>query len=43
MMDYDFILNQSKEALKILEENNPDKIIVFGGECSVSVISFYFS
>ena len=42
MMDYDFILNQSKEALKILEENNPDKIIVFGGECSVSVIPFTF-
>ena len=41
-MDYDFILNQSKEALKILEENNPDKIIVFGGECSVSVIPFTF-
>ena len=42
IMDYDFILNQSKEALKILEENNPDKIIVFGGECSVSVIPFTF-
>ena len=42
IMDYDFILNQSKEALKILEKNNPDKIIVFGGECSVSVIPFTF-
>lgn len=42
IMDYDFILNQSKEALKILEKNNPDKIIVFGGECSVSVVPFTF-
>ena len=42
MMDYHFILNQTKEALNILEKNNPDKIIVFGGECSVSVVPFTF-
>ena len=42
IMDYRFILNQTKEALNILEKNNPDKIIVFGGECSVSVVPFTF-
>ena len=42
IMDYHFILNQTKKALNILEKNNPDKIIVFGGECSVSVVPFTF-
>lgn len=42
IMDYDFIINQNKVALDILEKNNPDKIIVFGGECSVSVIPFTY-
>lgn len=42
IMDYDFIINQNKAALDILEKNNPDKIIVFGGECSVSVIPFTY-
>lgn len=42
IMDYDFIVEQNREALNIIEKNNPDKIIVFGGECSVSVIPFTF-
>lgn len=42
IMDYDFIASQTKNALDILSKNNPDKIIVFGGECSVSVIPFTY-
>lgn len=42
IMDYDFIINQNKAALDMLEKNNPNKIIVFGGECSVSVIPFTY-
>lgn len=42
IMDYDFIVEQNKAALNIIEKNNPDKIIVFGGECSVSVIPFTY-
>lgn len=42
IMDYDFILSQTKNALDILNKNNPDKIITFGGECSVSVAPFTY-
>lgn len=42
IMDYDFIAEQNRAALNIIEKNSPDKIIVFGGECSVSVIPFTF-
>lgn len=42
IMDYDFIVEQNRAALNIIEKNSPDKIIVFGGECSVSVIPFTF-
>lgn len=42
IMDYDFIVKQNSEALNIIEKNNPDKIIVFGGECSVSVVPFTY-
>lgn len=35
IMDYDFIAEQNRAALNIIEKNSPDKIIVFGGECSV--------
>ena len=42
IMDYDFILKQTNDCLDILNKNNPDKIIVFGGECSVSVVPFTF-
>ena len=42
IIDYDFILEQTNNALNILEDINPDKIIVFGGECSVSVVPFTY-
>ncbi|PCG20339.1 arginase family protein [Brachyspira sp. G79] len=42
IMDYDYIVNQTNSALDILNKNNPDKIIVFGGECSVSVAPFTY-
>ena len=34
------IVKQSKAALDILNENKPDRIIILGGECSVSVVPF---
>ena len=42
IIDYDFIVSQTKNALDILNKNNPDKIITFGGECSVSVVPFTY-
>ncbi len=36
------IVKQSKAALDILNENNPDRIITLGGECSVSVVPFTY-
>lgn len=41
-MDRDVILKQTKEALKILHKENPDRIVTFGGECSVSVVPFTY-
>ena len=40
--DRDDILQQTKDALKILNDNNPDKIVTLGGECSVSVVPFTY-
>lgn len=34
------LLNQIDETFKILEANNPDKIIVLGGDCSISQVPF---
>ncbi|ADG71336.1 arginase family protein [Brachyspira murdochii] len=42
IMDYDYIVKQTNSALDILNKNNPDKIIVFGGECSVSAAPFTY-
>ena len=42
IIDYDFIVSQTKNALDILSKSNPDKIITFGGECSVSVVPFTY-
>lgn len=42
VLDRDIILEQLKAALRLLEENNPDKIVTFGGECSVSVAPFTY-
>lgn len=36
------ILQQTKSALEILENNNPEKIVTLGGECSVSVVPFTY-
>mgnify|MGYP004455282841 CR=1 FL=1 len=40
--DRDDILTQTKAALKILEDNKPEKIVTLGGECSVSVVPFTY-
>jgi len=39
---YDAILKQTKSALEILNENNPERIITLGGDCSVSVVPFTY-
>ena len=42
ILDKDVILKQTKDAIKILNKENPEKIIVLGGECSVSVAPFTY-
>lgn len=42
ILGYKPILEQTKNALKILDKENPDKIVVLGGECSVSVVPFTY-
>lgn len=42
ILGYKSILDQTKEALKLLNEANPDRIITLGGECSVSVVPFTY-
>lgn len=42
VIDRDVILEQTKAALEILKQNNPDKIVTLGGECSVSVVPFTY-
>lgn len=39
---YGAILRQTKDALSILNENNPERIIVLGGDCAVSVVPFTY-
>lgn len=40
-IDYgEILLKQQKEVYKILNNKQPDKIIVFGGDCSVSQVPF---
>lgn len=39
---YRVILEQTKAALAKLRENNPDRIVTLGGECSVSVVPFTY-
>ncbi|WP_255469643.1 arginase family protein [Butyricimonas hominis] len=36
------ILKQTKAALEKVRENNPDRIVTLGGECSVSVVPFTY-
>lgn len=42
VLDRDIIVEQTKAALKILNKENPDKIVTLGGECSVSVVPFVY-
>lgn len=42
IMDREALLRQTKSALDILKENNPDRIVTLGGECSVSVVPFTY-
>ena len=39
---YQVILNQTESALDTIKENNPDKIVTLGGDCSVSVVPFTY-
>ncbi len=36
------LLDQTKSAISILKEKNPDQIVVFGGECSISLAPFSY-
>lgn len=36
------IFKQTRAALEKIRENNPDKIVTLGGECSVSVVPFTY-
>ena len=40
--DRDVILKQTNAAIQILEQEQPDKIVTLGGECSVSVVPFSY-
>lgn len=39
---YDAIVRQSKAALDILNEEQPERIITLGGDCAVSVVPFTY-
>ncbi|MBD8347260.1 arginase family protein [Dysgonomonas sp. HGC4] len=39
---YRVILKQTQAALKIVEKNNPDRIVTLGGDCAVSVVPFSY-
>jgi len=39
---YKVILKQTKDALNILNDNEPDRIVVLGGDCAVSVVPFTY-
>jgi len=42
VISYRAILRQTQTALEKLNQNNPDKIVTLGGECSVSVVPFTY-
>jgi len=42
VISYQAILKQSQVALDLLRENNPERIVTLGGECSVSVVPFTY-
>ncbi len=37
---YQVILKQTRKALELLNENQPERIVTLGGECSVSIVPF---
>lgn len=39
---YKILLKQTKEALSILNENKPERIVTLGGDCAVSVVPFTY-
>lgn len=39
---YGVILKQTQAALKIIEDNNPERIVTLGGDCAVSVVPFSY-
>jgi len=39
---YDAILRQTRNALGLLDENDPERIITLGGDCSASVVPFTY-
>lgn len=39
---YRALLKQTKDALSILSENNPGRIVTLGGDCAVSVVPFTY-
>lgn len=42
ILDREVIVKQTKVALGMLQISKPDKIVTFGGECSVSVVPFTY-
>ena len=38
----DILIKQYKETLNILNEKNPEKVVVFGGDCSVELAPFAY-
>lgn len=39
---YRVLLKQTKAALEIVKENNPERIVTLGGDCAVSVVPFTY-
>lgn len=42
IVSYEAIVNQTKEALDILNAKKPQRIVTFGGDCAVSVVPFTY-
>lgn len=39
---YRALFRQTKDAIQILKENNPERIVTLGGDCAVSVVPFTY-
>lgn len=42
IISYDAILKQTKAAMELLCQENPERIVTFGGDCAVSVVPFTY-